>query len=326
MTREKMLPILQKIQEYDHIILFRHKRPDGDCLGASKGLQRMLRLSFPEKQVDLPESDGSEHLTFLGPDDPAMSEAAYVNALGVVVDTGSSDRISNPHFSLCRELVKIDHHPNVEPYAPTLWVEEDCSSCCEMIAALAETFPETLKIDPQAASFLYLGMVTDSGRFRFPGVNGDTLRRAAFLMDAGVDTQRLYARLYLRDFESFRFEAWVYDQLHRTENGVVWLRIDREDQEKFGLSFENASAAVGYLDTIKGCICQLAFIDAPDGSIRVRLRSRFMSVNGLAERYHGGGHACASGATVYSVEELNALVAEADALTGQYKAGHNDWL
>ena len=61
-------------------------------------------------------------------------------------------------------------------------------------------------------------------------------------MDAGVDTQRLYARLYLRDFESFRFEAWVYDQLHRTENGVVWLRIDREDQEKFGLSFENASA------------------------------------------------------------------------------------
>ena len=144
MTREKMLPILQKIQEYDHIILFRHKRPDGDCLGASKGLQRMLRLSFPEKQVDLPESDGSEHLAFLGPDDPAMSEAAYVNALGVVVDTGSSDRISNPHFSLCRELVKIDHHPNVELYAPTLWVEEDCSSCCEMIAALAETFPETL--------------------------------------------------------------------------------------------------------------------------------------------------------------------------------------
>ena len=111
MTREKMLPILQKIQEYDHIILFRHKRPDGDCLGASKGLQRMLRLSFPEKQIDLPESDVSGHLAFLGPDDPAMSEAAYVNALGMVVDTGSSDRISNPHFSLCRELVKIDHHP-----------------------------------------------------------------------------------------------------------------------------------------------------------------------------------------------------------------------
>ena len=220
MTREKMLPILQKIEEYEHIVLFRHSRPDGDCLGASKGLQRMLRLSFPEKQIDLPESDVSEHLAFLGPDDPAIPDGAYANALGIVVDTGSSDRISNPNFSLCRELVKIDHHPNVEPYAPTLWVEEDCSSCCEMIAALAETFPETLKLDAQAAACLYLGMVTDSGRFRFPGVNGDTLRRAAFLMDAGVDTERLYARLYLREFDSFRFEAWVYDRLQRTENGV----------------------------------------------------------------------------------------------------------
>ena len=326
MTRGKMLPILQKIEEYEHIVLFRHSRPDGDCLGASKGLQRMLRLSFPEKKIDLPESDVSEHLAFLGPDDPAIPDGAYANALGIVVDTGSSDRISNPNFSLCRELVKIDHHPNVEPYAPTLWVEEDCSSCCEMIAALAETFPETLKLDAQAAACLYLGMVTDSGRFRFPGVNGDTLRRAAFLMDAGVDTERLYARLYLREFDSFRFEAWVYDRLQRTENGVAWLRIDRETQEQFGLSFESASAAIGYLDTIRGCICQLAFIDAPDGSIRVRLRSRFMSVNGLAERYHGGGHACASGATVYSPEEMQALVAEADGLTAQYKAEHDDWL
>lgn len=326
MTREKMLPILQKIEEYEHIVLFRHSRPDGDCLGASKGLQRMLRLSFPEKQIDLPESDVSEHLAFLGPDDPAIPDGAYADALGIVVDTGSSDRISNPKFSLCRELVKIDHHPNVEPYAPTLWVEEDCSSCCEMIAALAETFQETLKLDAQAAACLYLGMVTDSGRFRFSGVNGDTLRRAAFLMDAGVDTERLYARLYLREFDSFRFEAWVYDRLQRTESGVAWLRIDRETQEQFGLSFESASAAIGYLDTIRGCICQLAFIDAPDGSIRVRLRSRFMSVNGLAERYHGGGHACASGATVYSPEEMQALVAEADGLTAQYKAEHDDWL
>lgn len=326
MTREKMLPILQKIEEYEHIVLFRHSRPDGDCLGASKGLQRMLRLSFSEKQIDLPESDVSEHLAFLGPDDPAIPDGAYADALGIVVDTGSPNRISNPKFSLCRELVKIDHHPNVEPYAPTLWVEEDCSSCCEMIAALAETFPETLKLDAQAAACLYLGMVTDSGRFRFPGVNGDTLRRAAFLMDAGVDTERLYDRLYLREFDSFRFEAWVYDRLQRTENGVAWLRIDRETQEQFGLSFESASAAIGYLDTIRGCICQLAFIDAPDGSIRVRLRSRFMSVNGLAERYHGGGHACASGATVYSPEEMQALVAEADGLTAQYKAEHDDWL
>ena len=51
-----------------------------------------------------------------------------------------------------------------------------------------------------------------------------------------------------------------------------------------------------------------------------------MEINGLAERYHGGGHAFASGATVYSKEEAEALLAEADALVGEYKRTHDDWL
>ena len=97
-------------------------------------------------------------------------------------------------------------------------------------------------------------------------------------------------------------------------------------QERFELSFEEASAAIGCLDSVRGCLCALAFIDAPDGSIRVRLRSRFVEINGLAERYHGGGHAFASGATVYSKEEADALLAEADALVGEYKRTHDDWL
>ena len=55
MNTQALTPILDKIKAYDHIILFRHRRPDGDCLGASKGLQRILRLSFPGKVIDLPE-------------------------------------------------------------------------------------------------------------------------------------------------------------------------------------------------------------------------------------------------------------------------------
>ena len=68
MNTQALTPILDKIKAYDHIILFRHRRPDGDCLGASKGLQRILRLSFPGKVIDLPESDTSDYLAFLGPD------------------------------------------------------------------------------------------------------------------------------------------------------------------------------------------------------------------------------------------------------------------
>lgn len=326
MNTQALIPILDKIKTYDHIILFRHRRPDGDCLGASKGLQRILRLSFPGKVIDLPESDTSDYLAFLGPDDPALPDEAYHNALGIVVDTGDAERISNPRYALCRELIKIDHHPDRDTYAGLAWVEEHSASCCEMIAAFYTHFQHELRMDQQAAALLYTGIVTDSGRFRYPEVNGDTLRYAAALLDAGVDTQRLFAQLYLRDASSFRFQAYVYEHLQLTENGAAYLHIDMQTKQRFGLSFEDASAAIGYLDSIRGCLCWLAFIDAPDDTIRVRLRSRFVAINTLAERHHGGGHAFASGATVYSKDEIQSLIAEADALVRDYKAEHSDWL
>lgn len=326
MNTQALTPILDKIKAYDHIILFRHRRPDGDCLGASKGLQRILRLSFPGKVIDLPESDTSDYLAFLGSDDPALPDEAYQNALGIVVDTGDAERISNPRYALCRELIKIDHHPDRDAYAGLSWVEEHSASCCEMIAAFYTHFQHELRMDQQAAALLYTGIVTDSGRFRYPEVNGDTLRYAAALLDAGVDTQRLFAQLYLQDAASFRFQAYVYEHLQLTENGAAYLHIDMQTQQRFGLSFEDASAAIGYLDSIRGCLCWLAFIDAPDDTIRVRLRSRFVAINTLAERHHGGGHAFASGATVYSKDEIQSLIAEADALVRDYKAAHSDWL
>lgn len=322
----RMAAILAEIKASPRIMIFRHIRPDGDCLGASKGLKRMLQLTYPEKEILLIDGAESEYLAFLGSDDAPVPEESYRDALGIVVDTGSADRISNPRYALCRKLIKIDHHIDRDAYAPLSWVEEERSSACEMIAAFYAAFREEMKIDSQAAALLYLGMVTDSGRFRFPGVTGDTLRLAGMLLDAGVDTQRLFAQLYLRDFDSFRFEAYIYSHIRRTENGVAYVTVDRACQREFGLSLEAASACVSYLDSIKGCLCWLAFIENEDGSFRVRLRSRFMAINGVAEAFGGGGHACASGATARDQAEINALIAVADVATAQYKAAHDDWL
>jgi len=113
-----------------------------------------------------------------------------------------------------------------------------------------------------------------------------------------------------------------------TENGVAYIFVDKAMQERFNLSLEQASACVSSLDSIRGAICWMAFIENNDekGSIRVRLRSRFVKVNPIAEKYHGGGHACACGATVYSIDEMNDLLRDADALVKEYKETHEDWL
>ena len=318
--------ILGRIREYKRIIISRHVRPDGDAIGSTQGLKEILRLTFPEKEIYLINEDYSDYLSFLGGEDAQLDDEMYCDALLIVLDTASTDRISNRKYPLAKEIIKIDHHIDIKPYGDISWVEDQRSSLCELIVSFYASLRDELKINSYAATCLYTGMVTDSGRFRFNTVTGETLRLASLMLDCGIDTDTLYARLYLEDFDYFRFKSWVYGQMKISEHGVAYLHVTAADVERFSLSFEEACNAVSFLDSIKGSIIWLAFIDAPDGKIRVRLRSRFVTVNGLAEKYHGGGHECASGATVADTAEADALIRDADALIKDYKEKNEGWL
>ena len=328
MNFEVKKQILEKIKEYDRIMIFRHVRNDGDCVGATKGMKRILQLSFPEKEIYLIDSEKAEYLAFMGPEDEEIADEKYAEALGIVIDTASEARISNKKYKLCKEVIKIDHHIPLESYGCMQWVEEERSSACEMIVDFYATFKDELKIDSEAATYLYTGMVTDSGRFKYEGVSGETMRNAGLLLDVGVNTELLYARLYLEAFEYLKFKSEIYRRMEITENGVAYIYVDKAMQEEFNLSLEQASACVGTLDSIRGAICWIVFIENGDdeGSIRVRLRSRFVHINPVAEKYRGGGHACASGATVYGREEMDALLRDADAVVKEYKETHEGWL
>ena len=319
--------ILEKIKEYKNIIISRHVRPDGDAVGSTLGLARILRLTFPEKQVYVVNGDYAEYTAFLGSEDAQPDAARYAESLAIVIDTATPDRISNKSWQSAREVIKIDHHIDVAPYGNIAWVEEHRSSACEMIADFYMTFREELKIDREAATCIYAGMVTDSGRFRFRSVSGETLRCAAALLDLGVDTDTLFAHLYLEKLDAFRFRAYVYENIKMTPHGVAYIYVDRAMKERFSLTDEEASNVVSCLDSIKGSILWLAFIDNADGAtIRVRLRSRFVTVDKLANKYRGGGHDCASGATLMSPDEIPLLLADADALIADYKENNGGWM
>ena len=150
---ENIKIILEKIKEYDKIIIFRHFRPDGDAIGSTKGMLGILRLSFPEKKIYLLNSDYSEYLSFLGGEDEPLEEEEYKDALGIVMDTGTKSRVSNKKFTLCRELIKIDHHIPVDSYGDYEWVEEHRSSTCEMVAAFYDACKDELKIDKETATY-----------------------------------------------------------------------------------------------------------------------------------------------------------------------------
>lgn len=326
MNLQRMTEVLDKIKAYDRIVIFRHKRPDGDAVGSTKGLREILRLTYPEKEILLLNTDYSDYVSFLGDEDEPRPDEFYESALGIVIDTATVERISNPQYALCREIVKIDHHIDVAPYGSPAWIEEEKSSACEMIAEFYHTFRDELKINKEAATYIYTGMVTDSGRFRFRSVSGDTMRYAGMLLDLGIDTDLIYANLYMDDFKELSFKSHMLKRIKRTENGVAYLHVDRATIKKFGLSLEDASASVSYMDSIRDSLIWLAFIDCDDGSIRVRLRSRFVTVGELAEEYGGGGHACAAGATVHNKKEMKELLKKADLRLAEYKKNNEGWL
>lgn len=311
--------ILNKIKEYERIIISRHIRPDGDAVGSTKGLYLMLKQTYPEKEILLINEDYCDYVAFLGEEDEQIADEIYKDALVIVIDTATIDRVSNKKTELAKEIIKIDHHVDIKPFGDISWVEDERSSACEMIVDFYVTFKDELKLDKEAATCIYTGMVTDSGRFRFDGTTGETLRLAAVLLDQGIDTETLFARLYLKDYEIKKFEADVFTEVKRTDNGVAYLYIDKNMQEKYNLTFEQASATISLMSEIKGSIIWLAFIVDEQGIIRVRLRSRFVGINKLAEKYSGGGHVYASGAMVNNIEEMNALIADADALIKEFK-------
>ena len=322
---QNMTTILNKIKEYNKIILFRHFRPDGDATGSTKGLQRIIQLTYPEKTVLLINNDYADYLKFLGGEDAQIPDEEYADALGIVLDTATANRVSNQKFTLCREVIKIDHHIPVETYGNYQWVEEERSSTCEMIAHFYDTFSDELKIDTEAATYIYAGMVTDSGRFRFRDVSSETLRLAGVMLKNNINTDVLFSNLYLKEFSEFKFESYAHKKMKMSENGVVSLFVSKAMQKKLGLTSEQASASVSFMDSIKGSLIWIAFIEGDD-EIRVRLRSRFVTISELANQYRGGGHACAAGATLKSKAEMKELLKKADALLGEYKANNEGWL
>ena len=325
MSFELMRDVLDKIKQYDKIVIFRHKRPDGDAVGSTKGLRDVLRATYPDKDIRVINNDFADYVAFLGEEDSPQPDEFFTDALGIVIDTATTERISNPQYSLCRELIKIDHHIPIQAYGDVMWVEAERSSASEMIAALCDTFRDELVLTPEAATEIYTGMVTDSGRFRFRSVSGETMRLAGMLLDTGIDVDTLYANLYMKEFNEFKFKSYVYKKMKISKNGVAYLYVDRAMQKKFKLTSEQASASVSYMDSIKGSLVWIAFIEGAD-DVRVRIRSRFVTVNALAEKYGGGGHACACGATVHSKKEANALISDADKLLGDYKNSNGGWL
>lgn len=268
----------------------------------------ILQESYPNKKV---YAVGLEEptLNYMRRLD-VIDDEVYQGALVIVCDTANAERICDSRYSLGDQLIKIDHHPNEDPYGDLLWVDTNASSCSEMIYEFYLNGKERgLKINDEAARLLYAGIVGDTGRFLFPSTTEKTFAYAGELIHYNFSRTELFDRMYELDSHIIKLNGYILQNFELQPNGVASVLLTKELLTEYGAKPSEASLLVGILGNVKGIKAWVFFIEEGD-QIRVRLRSKGPVINGVARKFNGGGHPLASGASIYSWDEVDHVLKE----------------
>lgn len=298
--------ILSAIKKYDKIIIHRHIRPDPDAYGSQGGLAEIIKASFPEKQVYTVGQD-DETLLYLRKMDN-ISDDMYEGALVIVCDTANTERISDQRYINGALLIKIDHHPNMDPYGDLLWVDTEASSVSEMIYEFfLSGQAEGLVMTDEAARLIFAGIVGDTGRFIYPSTTNKTFKYAGELIKYSFSRTKLFDKMYELAPNLIKLHGYILQHFDMLESGAAVVKIDRSLLQEYGATPAEASVLVSELGQVKGIRAWVFFIEESD-QIRVRFRSKGPIINQLAQRYKGGGHPLAAGASIYSWSEAEKVM------------------
>ncbi|MFU0788382.1 MAG: bifunctional oligoribonuclease/PAP phosphatase NrnA [Virgibacillus proomii] len=312
-----MKKILESIKNYDTIIIHRHVRPDPDAIGSQVGLKEIIRQSFPEKKVFAVGAD-EPSLTFLAQMDH-VSDEQYQNALVIICDTANTSRICDQRYNLGKQLIKIDHHPNVDAYGDIQWVDTSASSTSEMIYDFyLQTKEYGLTCNDAAARLLYAGIVGDTGRFLYPSTTKKTFVLAAELVTYRFDRSKLYDGMYSISDKLAKLKGYIYQNFNLWDGGLAFVKLTKSILEEFEIKPTETGQLVSILGDIEGIVAWVVFIEEEE-QIRVRLRSKGPTINELAAKYNGGGHPLASGATVTTWEEADEVINDLQGICQAFK-------
>ena len=328
--------ILARIEASARPILVSHIRLDGDALGSELALAHMLAARGAQPHV-VNDGDIPEIYRFL----PGASEAGVSPAdlrgdydLAIALDLPTWNRARAIRAALPQDLpaVSIDHHPPIEHVGQCEWVDTSMSSVGEMVYLLARA--GGWSISPDAATCLYVALVTDTGRFTFSNTTADAMRVAADLIDLGAAHTLITEMLYQHESPALMsLRAEVMQGLKTYAGGrIALMTMTRELFDRTGVDPINTQEMADMPRSVAGAVVGVLLreLDA-DRRIKVSLRARSgFDIEPVARKCGGGGHhqaaGCEMAGTLAEVEqtiiaELTAALARADAGGDENGAG-----
>ena len=306
--------IVNKIKEYDTIVIARHIGVDPDALCSQLALRDSILLTYPNKKVLAIGTGSSKFLSF-----GRLDKLEKVsNALLIVTDTPDLKRVDSLDFSQGSYSIKIDHHPFIEKFCDLELIEDDKSSACEII--LNMIFQTELQCNESIAELLYMGIVSDSNRFLFNSCRSNTFMSVSKLLEKyPIDISKAYEKLYLRPLNEVRLEGYISLNMNVTQNGLGYVIISDEVINQFGVDSASAGNMINNFNYIKEVLVWATITeDIKNDQFRVSIRSRGPEINKVAELHHGGGHKLACGVKTKTLDEAIAVMKDLDILLQDY--------
>ena len=299
--------LLEKINEYDHITIFRHARPDGDCVFSSLALYNFLKDNFINKKIKLAGKEEYDLISII----QNVSDKFIKDSLCIVLDVANLERVDDDRCKNGSYIIKIDHHPPVSNYGKMNIVHPEASSTCQILAEilLSKTFSK-FNVSNKVCEYLYCGMITDTINFRTTNTSSKTMLVASKLIKkANLNVSDLVGFVMNQSLDTFKKVTEIRNYLVINKN-FGYILLKKKDLDKIGI---DPIQAKNNIDEI-GSINELniwAFAVENNGKFDISIRSKKgYIVNNIAAKYRGGGHPNAAATKQLSSTELNVLLDE----------------
>ncbi len=306
--------LLEKIKEFDSIVIARHIGVDPDALCSQLALRDSIKLAYPDKKV-LAVGTGSQKFVPIGKLDRFEK---LDNALLIVCDTPDLKRVDSVKIEDYKYSIKIDHHPFMEKFCDLEYIEESTSSTCEIIMKIL--LEVGLPCNSDICELLYLGLVSDSNRFLFNTCSSETFSLVStYLKKYPFDLGKAYEKIYFRPLNEVRLEGYIAEHMIVTENRLGYAVISDQIVRAFEVDSASPGNMINNFNFIKEVMVWATITeDVKNNQFRVSIRSRGPEINSIAEKHHGGGHKYASGVKTKTLDEAMDVMKDLDQALALY--------
>ena len=281
----------------DNYAILTHRRPDGDTIGSSAALCRILRKAGKTAHI-IRNGEVSDRFSWLH--EGLTKEAAAAGDTIVTVDVASPGMLPKEFEQYLGKIaLRIDHHASSTSFTENELVDSGAGACAEIIFDLMEYL--WVEMDAGIADALYVGTSTDTGCFRFANTTSHTFLTAAACAAAGARVYQINQELFeTNTMGRLKIQGWIVENMKVFSEGkLAVVAIPKSVEDTIGVTEDDMDNISSFPRTVAGVCMAATLRETKDGDVKLSVRAiPGFDATIVTSQFGGGGHKGAAGATM----------------------------